>query len=113
MGLGPGQGLDGDGNPGRGAVNRGRGDAELTYGEETAEQGAKFRDVAIPEGIADENGDLMETKFSVPEVNPETPTGRAAARDARDSTGDQTWKQSLRPRHREAVKKYFGPKSSQ
>ena len=105
--------MDGDGNPGRGAPTRGRGDAELTYGEESAEQGAKFKDVAIPEGIADENGDLMETKFSVPDVNPEAPTGRAAARDASDSTGDQAWRQSLRPRHREAVKKYFSAKPNQ
>jgi hypothetical protein len=103
---------DGDGNPGRGGVNRGRGDAELSFGEESSEQGAKFRDVAMPQGIADENGQLIETTFSVPEVNPIAPGGRSVARAAADATGDQTWKQPVRPRHREALKRYFGSSPS-
>lgn len=88
-------------------MSRGRGDAEMTFGEESAEQGAKFKERAIPEGIADENGDLIKTRFAAPEVNPIAPDGRAAARATRDATGEQTWAPTLRPRHREAIKNYF------
>ncbi len=94
--------------PGAGGITRGRGDAELTWGEESDEQGIKFREVAIPQGVPDEEGELLRTRITKPNADPVAPNGRSAARSVGDTAGGQGWKQPLRPRHREVVKKYFG-----
>ncbi len=99
--------------PGSGGINRGRGDAELTWGEESDDQGVLFRDIAIPQGIPDREGELLETRLTEPEADPQAPNARAAAREVTDALGQESWKRQLRPRHRDVIKKYFDSKSGQ
>lgn len=79
----------------------------MTWGEESDEQGMKFRDVLVPPGAPDPDGELLKTRLVEPVVDPLAPEGRSTARDAAETTGEG-WRRELRPRHRDIVKKYFG-----
>lgn len=99
---------EGDGQPGRGGVSRGRGDAELTWGQESDEQGIKFQAVVLPPGFAeDPQADVQGVRLTAPQVDPAAPSERAAARSFDPATGRETWDRSLRPRHKGVVKQYF------
>jgi hypothetical protein len=102
-----------DGKPGRGGVSRGRGDANLTWGDEAEANGAKFKEVVLPPGTPDQaNKEVISQSASAPEVEPAANAPRAAGRAAAPETGRQTWNRTLRPRHREAVRSYFDGKAS-
>ncbi|HEV8003486.1 MAG TPA: hypothetical protein VGP63_26725 [Planctomycetaceae bacterium] len=97
-----------DGKPGRGGVNRGRGDAKLTWGDEAEVNGAKFKEIVLPPGTPDQpNKEVISQSASAPEVEPAGNAPRAAGRGAGAETGRQTWNRTLRPRHRAAVRSYF------
>jgi hypothetical protein len=49
--IGEGPGVDGDGRPGRGGINRGRADAALTWGQES-ERLDRFKSQPLPPGAA-------------------------------------------------------------
>jgi len=98
---------DGDGDPGRGGVNRGRGDAPLTWGQETA-LFDKFKAHPLPPGAArsaDDWSPVVEMP-GAPQANPEIATS-AAARQYAATAGQTAWRRTLAPRHQSAVKKYF------
>ena len=100
-------GPDGDGEPGRGGVNRGRGDAELTWGKETA-LFDKFKATPLPPGAArspDDWAPIVELP-GAPQASPEL-SASAAARQYADVVGQGAWRRALAPRHQSAVKKYF------
>jgi hypothetical protein len=99
---------DGDGLPGRGGVNRGRGDAELTWGKETTPFD-RFKSKPLPPGAARSPDDWAPV-VSLPGAPQESPTvsAQAAAREYAAAAGDTAWRRSLAPRHQSAVKKYFG-----
>ena len=94
--------------PGRGGVTRGRGDAELTWGDESDKQGTKFKEVVLPKGMLDQPKDeIVAIKKSAPieeagEVGP-----RSDRRTDEAAAGQATWNRKLNPRHRNAVRKYF------
>jgi hypothetical protein len=101
-------GPDGDGDPGRGGVNRGRGDAKLTWGDESEADGIKFKESVLPPGTPDQpNKEVISQSAATPEVNPAAKAPRAALRAAEATTGQETWNRTLRPRHRAVVRKYF------
>jgi hypothetical protein len=105
------QGLVTSEMPGKGEVNRGRGDAQLNYGAESNEQAAKFKETVLPPGFLDRpNNDVIGVTASAPEVDPTAPEARNAARESGPATGKATWDRPLRPRHREVVRGYFGEK---
>jgi hypothetical protein len=94
--------------PGRGGVTRGRGDAELTWGDESDKQGTKFKEVVLPKGMLDQPKDeIVAIKKSAPieEAGEEGP--RSARRTDEAAAGQATWNRKLNPRHRNAVRKYF------
>ena len=102
-----GQGPDGDGKPGRGGVNRGRADAELTWGKETAPFD-RFKLHALPPGAARSPDDWAPV-VELPGAQQASPTvsTAAAARAYDAAAGQSAWRRTLAPRHRSAVKKYF------
>lgn len=102
-----GDGGDGEGEPGQGGLGRGRGDADMGYGDESEEQGIKFKDTLLPEGVIDPNDDVIRVSLTEPDEEPVAPEGRAEARSTEKATGKNTWKRQLRPRHREVIRKYF------
>lgn len=105
--VGSGQSPDGDGLPGRGGINRGRGDAELTYGKETAAHD-RFKMQALPPGAARSPDDWapIVTLPGAPEESARLSTA-AAARQYGAAAGQSAWRRTLAPRHQSAVKKYF------
>ena len=98
---------DGDGNPGNGGINRGRGDAPLTWGEESLSLD-RFKAAPLPPGAArspDDWAPLVELP-GAPGQAPVLSTPSAARRYA-PSAGQTAWRRTLAPRHQSAVKKYF------
>lgn len=105
---------DGEGNcnkPGRGGVNRGRGDAELSWGDEADENGVKFKESVLPPGFLDKpKEEVIGITKAEPTVDPAPSAPRGAAQNADPASGSETWNRSLRPRHRSVVRKYFDTK---
>jgi hypothetical protein len=95
--------------PGRGGLNRGRGDAEMSYGNESDEQAAKFKETVLPPGFLDQPNDSpLGMTASAPQVEPTASNSRNTAHNVGSATGKTAWDRPLRPRHREVVRGYFG-----
>jgi hypothetical protein len=105
--LGSEAGRDGDGQPGRGGVTRGRADAALTFGQETADFD-RFKSHPLPPGAARTPDDWTPV-VTLPGAPQEGPvlTGPSVARQYSSGSGQGAWRRSLAPRHQSAVKKYF------
>lgn len=102
--------IDGDGPPGRGGVNRGRADAELTWGDESLPLD-RFKSQPLPPGAArspDDWAPLVEAP-GAPNASPVL-SAQSTAREYSASAGNTAWRRTLAPRHQSAVKKYFGKK---
>jgi hypothetical protein len=98
----------GGNKPGRGGISRGRGDAELTWGDEADEQGVKFKETVLPPGfLEDPKDEIVGVKLGTPKVDPAASAARSASRDADAATGRETWERKLRPRHKEVVRQFF------
>jgi hypothetical protein len=97
----------GAGGPGRGDATRGRADADLTWGKETAPHD-RFRDRALPPG-APRSADDWAPVVEIPGAPDAAPvlTSPSAARRYEAVAGQSAWRRSLAPRHQSAVKKYF------
>jgi len=94
--------------PGRGGVTRGRGDAELSWGDESDKQGTKFKEVVLPKGELDQPKDeIVAIKKSAPIEEAGDVGPRSARRTDEAAAGQATWNRKLNPRHRNAVRKYF------
>jgi len=98
---------DGDGKPGRGGINRGRGDAPLTWGKESLPFD-RFKAAALPPGAVrspDDWAPVVEVLGTPGEsARQSTPS---AARQYAAVAGQSAWRRTLAPRHQSAVKKYF------
>ncbi len=98
--------------PGRGGVTRGRGDAELTWGDEADKQGTKFKEVVLPKGFLDQpKDDVVAVQKSAPNEEAAADAPRSARREDEAAAGQATWNRKLNPRHRNAVRKYFEAKT--
>jgi len=100
-------GADGDGDPGRGGINRGRADASLTWGDET-KPFDRFKAQALPPGAArgpDDWAPVVELP-GTPQSSPQSSTP-SAGRAYNATAGQEAWRRSLAPRHQRAVRKYF------
>ncbi len=88
-------------------MNRGRADADLTWGKESLPID-RFKTRPLPPGAAanpDDWAPLVEAT-GAPQVSPVVSTA-AAARQYAPAAGQSAWRRNLAPRHRTAVKKYF------
>jgi hypothetical protein len=102
------------GNPGRGGINRGRGDADLTWGDESTLENTKFKESVLPPGMLDKPRDeVIGLTSAAPETDVAASAPRSAARAATATSGDETWKGTVRPRHRSVVKRYFDKQSEE
>lgn len=94
--------------PGRGGVTRGRGDADLTWGDETDRQGAKFKETVLPKGFLDQpKDDVVGIRKTAPDGKAADEAPRAPRRAIDAASGETTWNRKLNPRHRHAVRGYF------
>lgn len=96
-----------DGEPGRGGINRGRGDADLTWGDESIPFD-KFKSVALPQGSVRSPDDWapVATLPGAPKESPEL-SGPSTGMQFGGTSGQAAWRRTLAPRHYSAVKKYF------
>jgi DNA-binding transcriptional ArsR family regulator len=94
--------------PGRGGVSRGRGDAPMTWSDGTSERGAKFKEqVLSPSVLAGlKDSQLVGRSVGAPSVE-KTGAARSGALSGASSGGGSAFTQSVLPRHKGAVKRYF------
>jgi cell division protein FtsB len=95
-------------NPGKGGVDRGRGDAAMTWTDGTSEKDAKFKEKVLPpSAVAGLNdSQLMGLSATAPTVD----RGGVAAHGALNATasgGGSAFTQTILPRHKGAVRRYF------
>ncbi|MDB5385308.1 MAG: hypothetical protein JWM11_954 [Planctomycetaceae bacterium] len=101
-------GEDQDGKPGKGGLNRGRGDAEMTWGDETDAKKLKFKEVLLPPGFLDKPKDeISGIQFVAPNDDAAASAAKRALQAGKTSLGDATWSRQLSPKHRNVVKQYF------
>lgn len=99
-----------DAEGGRGGVDRGPGAAKLNFGDESTEEGTKFKEEELP---AAEQQSLKESTLSgvstgTPQIGKEKPGGgKAGALAGAKSGGGSANTQVVLPRHRGAVERYF------
>ena len=108
-----GEGRDGDGRPGVGAISRGRGDAPMLWGTPVDPGGAGFAPRDLPPGFADpESSQTLAVLMGAPpepgEIEPGAPSGAAA----REGVGEASGARKLSPARREVVRRYFGARPS-
>jgi len=97
------------GRPGTGGITRGRGDAELTWGEKTDPTGTRFDPQALPPAELDalKNTQRVGLSSTAPKVN-ETGEGSTGGGLGPIAPGEgRAVTHQLLPRHRAAVQRYF------
>lgn len=98
--------------PGQGGINRGRADADMSWGEENDPAGTKFKAMVLPPGFLEQPKDeIMGIKRSAPNVDPASSAPRSKAHQLDPSSGRETWNRTLRPKHRKVVRGFFDSKS--
>lgn len=98
-----------NGLPGRGGVGRGRGDAPMTWQDDTSETGVSFKEQALPPSLA---LDLKNaSRVGVSRAAPTTIAQKeAVASSALMATGEASGdsrSQTILPRHRGVVRRFF------
>lgn len=97
--------------PGKGGVNRGRADAEMTWKDETKAAKAKFKEKALPPASASALNDSQVLAVSATNPNeqmiegPDASQGGGLAGASAGAGSANT--QTILPRHRGAVRRYF------
>ncbi len=94
-------------NPGRGGITRGRADAAMTWTDGSSEKDAKFKEKQLPPsavaGLKD--SELVGLSASAPTV--ETNVAAHGALNNAAKGGGSAYTQTVLPRHKGAVKRYF------
>ncbi len=93
-------------SPGRGGINRGRGDAPMTWAQESDAHGAKFKEQMLPP-----NAILSDSRFMGISTGSHDTTGQAdtspGALSKAGAGSGSAHAQTVLPRHRHAVRRYF------
>ncbi len=104
----------GSGRPGSGGVSRGRGDAPLTWGDESTDENVKFKETILPPGSEDlPRDEVIGLTISEPDDEAAASAPRSAARGSTAASGDEIWRRRIRPRHRAVVRGYFDREKSE
>ncbi|MGH9842254.1 MAG: hypothetical protein ACREEM_26180 [Blastocatellia bacterium] len=95
-------------NPGNGGVDRGRADAAMTWTDGTSEKDAKFKEnVLPPSSVAGLNeSELVGLSAAAPTVD-QTAVAAHGALNRAAAGGGSANTQTILPRHKGAVKRYF------
>ncbi|HQR35067.1 MAG TPA: hypothetical protein PLK30_20185 [Blastocatellia bacterium] len=106
-----GEGDGSGGKDGKGGVSRGRGDAAMTWSDGSDENNAKFKEKALPPGSVAglQDSQLVGLSASAPEVQKGTLAAHGALNDSAVG-GGSAYTQTVLPKHKGAVKKYFDRK---
>ena len=99
--------------PGSGGVNRGRGDAEMIWGEETPGRTDQF-EAKVLEGakyLDAEHTAVLGVGAVSPEVDPKA-EGSSSVSPVAGADARRAWRRRLAPKHRDAVRQFFSPGGS-
>ena len=92
---------------GRGGVDRGRGDAPMTWTDRSSERGAKFKEQVLPSSLAGlKDSELIGRSTGAPGTEKNGPQQSGALKGAAPG-GGSAFTQTVLPRHRGAVNRYF------
>lgn len=92
---------------GRGGVDRGRADAPMTWADRSSERGAKFKEQILPSSTAGlKDSELVGRSSGAPEIEKAGPHQGGALKTA-VAGGGSAFTQTVLPRHRAAVNRYF------
>ncbi|MCI0665427.1 MAG: hypothetical protein L0220_30575 [Acidobacteria bacterium] len=94
-------------NPGKGGVNRGRADAAMTWTDGTSERDAKFKEKELPPSAIGGLKDSQLVGISASEPGVENTIAAHGALNDAAKGGGSAYTQTIFPRHRGAVKRYF------
>jgi len=89
------------------APTRGRGDAEMTLRDEVSENGAKFKNEALPPSAIVDQGELIGLSAGAPTASKAPSITNPGALDNAATAGGGAHTQVVLPRHRGTVKRYF------
>jgi hypothetical protein len=94
---------------GRGGITRGPGEADLTFGKETSEEGLKFKEETLPPAAlqALKDNQLSGVSQGTPQVGGGQDPAQAGALVGARAGGGSANTQVVLPRHRGAVARYF------
>lgn len=95
--------------PGKGGINRGRGDAPLTWTEGTDEQNILFKEQILPPASLEaiKESALVGVSPGAPSLETIIEDSGAAVLGSAVSGGNEAVRQVILPRHKDAVEKYF------
>lgn len=95
--------------PGQGGIDRGRGDAPMTWQDPTADDGAKFKAQALPPAslAAFKDSKLMGISVGDPTKEPDADAVEAGALGGAAAGGGSAHTHVILPKHRGAVERYF------
>jgi hypothetical protein len=94
--------------PGRGGTSRGPGAAQLNYGNETKEEGLKFKERELPEGeLAALKSQVIGVSKGAPEKEARPGDAGSGALAGAAAGGGSANTQPVLPRHKGAVERYF------
>jgi len=92
---------------GRGRVDRGRGDAPMTCTDPSSERGAKFKEQVLPSSMSSlKDSELIGRSTGAPGVEKSGASQTGALKSA-EAGGGSAFTQTVLPRHRGAVNRYF------
>ena len=90
-------------------IDRGPGHAPMTWSDSTTAEGAKFKAEALPlSDIASlEDSEIVGLSIGAPSVNTSSDSSQSGALSGATTGGGSSSKQTVLPRHKGAVKRYF------
>lgn len=97
------------GMPGRGGINRGRGDAPMIFGSKTSEEQKKFKEAILPPARLAElkKSKVVGSTKVQPKVGNDGELAQSGALQGAKAGGGSANRQVILPRHRRAVNRYF------
>ncbi len=95
--------------PGQGGVDRGRGDAIMTWKAPSSDKGARYRDVTTPlAGVAGiEESQPLGVTLTPPSSGKTLPLVKSGVLNEAAAGGESALIHQVRPRHKGAVRRYF------
>jgi hypothetical protein len=91
----------------RGGISRGRGDAPMTWKEETSDQGAKFKEESLPAATRLSDSRFVGVSRSAPELSGDSVVAEQGALAQTASGGGSSHSQVVLPRHKQTVQRFF------
>jgi len=102
------EGLGSCNKPGQGGINRGRGDADLTYKDPSDISGSKYKPVILPPGQMTDIRSSMQLAISYAEPDTDgSENSKSGALSKTKAAGGAGHKHTVLPKHKKMLKEYF------